>query len=274
MVRLHTNFGIIALDLDAERAPETVKNFLAYVESAFYSNTVFHRVIDGFMVQGGGFEPGMRQKPARTPIKNEADNGLKNERYTIAMARTSEPHSASSQFFINVKDNGFLAVDEKLARGRMRFGSPGHGDRVALVLEAVIGFVLDEAPDRFLSHSRLESAALDHETVDDAVKHGVGIEARFDILEKILDRFGCASGIELERDDAEVGLKLDHGAPLFGWFQRDRFDRDGPLRNVLVLLDRRGRRLGNSQHSVHPLDHASKHRVSESPRGRLAVIEK
>ena len=108
MVRLHTNFGIIALDLDAERAPETVKNFLAYVESAFYSNTVFHRVIDGFMVQGGGFEPGMRQKPARTPIKNEADNGLKNERYTIAMARTSEPHSASSQFFINVKDNGFL----------------------------------------------------------------------------------------------------------------------------------------------------------------------
>jgi len=108
MVRLHTNFGIIALDLDAERAPETVKNFLAYVESGFYSNTVFHRVIDGFMVQGGGFEPGMRQKPARNPIKNEADNGLKNERYTIAMARTSEPHSASSQFFINVKDNGFL----------------------------------------------------------------------------------------------------------------------------------------------------------------------
>src|SRR5882672_8580446 len=108
MVRLHTNFGIIALDLDAERAPETVKNFLAYVESAFYSNTVFHRVIDGFMVQGGGFEPGMRQKPARNPIKNEADNGLKNERYTIAMARTSEPHSASSQFFINVSDNGFL----------------------------------------------------------------------------------------------------------------------------------------------------------------------
>ena len=108
MVRLHTNFGIIALDLDAERAPETVKNFLAYVESGFYSNTVFHRVIDGFMVQGGGFEPGMRQKPARTPIKNEADNSLKNERYTIAMARTSEPHSASSQFFINVKDNGFL----------------------------------------------------------------------------------------------------------------------------------------------------------------------
>ena len=108
MVKLQTNFGVIALDLDPERAPETVKNFLAYVESGFYSNTVFHRVIDGFMVQGGGFEPGMRQKPTRGTIKNEAGNGLKNDCYTIAMARTSEPHSASSQFFINVKDNNFL----------------------------------------------------------------------------------------------------------------------------------------------------------------------
>jgi len=108
MVKLHTNFGIIALELEAERAPETVKNFLAYVESGFYSNTVFHRVIDGFMVQGGGFEPGMRQKPTQKTIKNEAGNGLKNDRYTVAMARTSEPHSASSQFFINVKDNDFL----------------------------------------------------------------------------------------------------------------------------------------------------------------------
>ena len=117
MVRLHTNFGIIALDLDAERAPETVKNFLAYVESGFYSNTVFHRVIDGFMVQGGGFEPGMNQKSARETIKNEASNGLKNERYTIAMARTSEPHSASSQFFINVKDNGFLDHTAPNAQG-------------------------------------------------------------------------------------------------------------------------------------------------------------
>ncbi len=108
MVKLHTNFGIIALELEPERAPETVKNFLAYVESGFYSNTVFHRVIDGFMVQGGGFEPGMRQKPTQKTIKNEAGNGLKNDRYTIAMARTSEPHSASSQFFINLKDNAFL----------------------------------------------------------------------------------------------------------------------------------------------------------------------
>jgi peptidyl-prolyl cis-trans isomerase B (cyclophilin B) len=108
MVRLHTNLGVIGLELDTARAPVTVRNFLDYVESGFYTNTVFHRVIDGFMVQGGGFEPGMRQKPTRTPIKNEAANGLKNDRYTIAMARTSEPHSASSQFFINVKDNTFL----------------------------------------------------------------------------------------------------------------------------------------------------------------------
>ena len=108
MVKLHTNFGMIALELEPERAPETVKNFLAYVESGFYSNTVFHRVIDGFMVQGGGFEPGMRQKPTQKTIDNEAGNGLKNDRYTIAMARTSDPHSASSQFFINVKDNDFL----------------------------------------------------------------------------------------------------------------------------------------------------------------------
>jgi len=108
MVRLHTNFGIIELELDTELAPETAKNFLAYVESGFYSNTVFHRVINGFMIQGGGFEPGMRQKPARNPIKNEAGNGLKNGSYTVAMARTSDPHSASSQFFINVRDNGFL----------------------------------------------------------------------------------------------------------------------------------------------------------------------
>jgi peptidyl-prolyl cis-trans isomerase B (cyclophilin B) len=108
MVKLHTNHGVIALELDAHRAPETAKNFLAYAEAGFYSNTVFHRVIDGFMIQGGGFEPGMRQKPTRAPIKNEADNGLKNDRYTIAMARTSDPHSASSQFFINVKDNDFL----------------------------------------------------------------------------------------------------------------------------------------------------------------------
>jgi len=108
MVKLHTSAGTITLDLDATRAPETVKNFLAYVASGHYENTVFHRVIDGFMIQGGGFAPGMKQKPTQAPIKNEAANGLKNARYTIAMARTSEPHSATAQFFINVNDNGFL----------------------------------------------------------------------------------------------------------------------------------------------------------------------
>lgn len=108
MVKLHTNHGIITLELDEKRAPQTVANFLQYVKDGHYANTIFHRVIDGFMIQGGGFEPGMRQKPARAPIKNEADNKLKNANLTIAMARTNDPHSASAQFFINVADNGFL----------------------------------------------------------------------------------------------------------------------------------------------------------------------
>jgi len=108
MIKLHTNHGIITLELDAKRAPATVTNFLEYVESGHFSNTLFHRVINGFMIQGGGFEPGMRQKPVRVPIKNEADNKLKNANYTIAMARTSEPHSATAQFFINVANNAFL----------------------------------------------------------------------------------------------------------------------------------------------------------------------
>ncbi|MBI3141129.1 MAG: peptidyl-prolyl cis-trans isomerase [Rhodocyclales bacterium] len=108
MVKLQTNLGTITLELDVEKAPETVKNFLAYVASGHYDNTIFHRVIDGFMIQGGGFEPGMTQKPTQAPVKNEADNGLKNDRGTIAMARTSDPHSATAQFFINVKDNDFL----------------------------------------------------------------------------------------------------------------------------------------------------------------------
>lgn len=107
-VKLHTNHGVITLELDAEKAPVTVANFLAYVEAGHYDNTVFHRVIDGFMIQGGGFEPGMTQKPTGEQIKNEADNGLKNERGTVAMARTQAPHSATAQFFINVADNAFL----------------------------------------------------------------------------------------------------------------------------------------------------------------------
>jgi len=108
MIRLHTSMGGIDIEMDEGRAPETSKNFREYVEKGFYSNTLFHRVIDKFMIQGGGFEPGMKQKAAGAPIRNEADNGLKNERYTVAMARTSDPHSASAQFFINVSDNDFL----------------------------------------------------------------------------------------------------------------------------------------------------------------------
>ncbi|HPI58581.1 peptidylprolyl isomerase [Zoogloea sp.] len=107
-VKLTTNHGDIVLELDAEKAPETVKNFLAYVEAGHYNNTVFHRVINGFMIQGGGFEPGMKQKPCGEPIQNEANNGLKNVAGTVAMARTNAPHSATAQFFINVADNDFL----------------------------------------------------------------------------------------------------------------------------------------------------------------------
>jgi peptidyl-prolyl cis-trans isomerase B (cyclophilin B) len=108
MVKLHTSLGTITLELDAAKAPLTVANFLQYVNDGHYNNTVFHRVIDGFMVQGGGFKPGMKQKPTRDTVKNEADNGLKNTAYTVAMARTPDPHSASAQFFINVADNDFL----------------------------------------------------------------------------------------------------------------------------------------------------------------------
>jgi len=108
MVKLHTNHGTITLELDAEKAPKTVENFLQYVRDGFFNGTIFHRVIDGFMIQGGGFEPGMTQKPTREAIENEASNGLKNEAYTIAMARTPNPNSATAQFFINVANNSFL----------------------------------------------------------------------------------------------------------------------------------------------------------------------
>ena len=108
MVKLHTNHGVITLELDAAKAPVTVENFLGYVKSGHFNNTIFHRVIDGFMIQGGGFEPGMQQKATGAQIKNEADNRLKNDKYTVAMARTSDPHSATAQFFINIADNDFL----------------------------------------------------------------------------------------------------------------------------------------------------------------------
>jgi len=117
MIRLHTNYGDIMLELDHEKAPVTVQNFIDYVNSGHYDNTIFHRVIDEFMIQGGGFEPGMIEKKTRAPIANEASNGLKNDKYTIAMARTSDPHSATGQFFINVKDNDFLNYKSPTAQG-------------------------------------------------------------------------------------------------------------------------------------------------------------
>lgn len=117
MVKLHTNLGVITLKLDAEKAPNTVKNFLDYVNSGFYDGVIFHRVIDGFMIQGGGFEPGLTQKAVNAPIQNEADNGLSNDVYTVAMARTNDPHSATAQFFINVKNNSFLNHTGKNSQG-------------------------------------------------------------------------------------------------------------------------------------------------------------
>jgi peptidyl-prolyl cis-trans isomerase B (cyclophilin B) len=117
MVKLHTTLGVITIKLDAEKAPNTVNNFLEYVNSGFYSNTIFHRVIDGFMIQGGGFEPGMKQKAVNAAIKNEANNGLQNEAYTIAMARTSDPHSATAQFFINVRNNSSLNFSAENSQG-------------------------------------------------------------------------------------------------------------------------------------------------------------
>ena len=146
MIKLHTNFGVIALELDAEKAPESAKNFISYVEAGHYNNTIFHRVIPGFMIQGGGFEPGMKQKDCKDPIKNEADNGLKNDNYTIAMARTSDPHSATAQFFINVADNDFLNFKAPNANGwgYCVFGKVVEGienvDKIAKVKTKTVGF--------------------------------------------------------------------------------------------------------------------------------------
>jgi peptidyl-prolyl cis-trans isomerase B (cyclophilin B) len=132
-----TNHGNIKLELNAEKAPKTVENFLAYVKSGHYNGTIFHRVIDGFMIQGGGFEPGMKQKPTNEPIENEAKNGLKNEPYTIAMARTSAPHSASAQFFINVKNNSFLDYPGQDGWGYCVFGKVVEGTDVIDKIKSV-----------------------------------------------------------------------------------------------------------------------------------------
>ena len=117
MIRFTTNMGVFDVELNEAAAPKTCENFLSYVRSGFYNGTIFHRVISGFMIQGGGFEPGLKQKQTKAPIENEANNGLQNAKYTIAMARTNEPHSATSQFFINVADNDFLNHTSPTSRG-------------------------------------------------------------------------------------------------------------------------------------------------------------
>ena len=139
-VELHiANYGVITLELDAEKAPNSTANFLSYVNKGHYNNTVFHRVIPGFMVQGGGFEPGMKQKDVDAPIQNEAQNGLKNANYTVAMARTNDPHSATAQFFINVADNGFLnhSAPNASGWGYAVFGKVVSGTEVVDKIKAV-----------------------------------------------------------------------------------------------------------------------------------------
>ncbi len=137
-VQLQTSKGDITLELDDAKAPASVANFVEYVKSGHYDGTVFHRVIPGFMIQGGGFEPGMRQKPTRAPIQNESANGLTNDRYTIAMARTSAPHSASAQFFINATDNGFLnKAQAQDGWGYAVFGKVSAGTEVIDAIEQV-----------------------------------------------------------------------------------------------------------------------------------------
>jgi peptidyl-prolyl cis-trans isomerase B (cyclophilin B) len=137
MVKLHTNQGIITIQLDAEKAPITTQNFIDYVNAGFYSNVVFHRVIPNFMIQGGGFEPGMKQKAVNAPIKNEAANGLKNEQYTLAMARTGDPHSATAQFFINTKNNSFLDYPGQDGWGYCVFGKVVEGKEVVDAINKV-----------------------------------------------------------------------------------------------------------------------------------------
>lgn len=138
-VELHTSHGLMLIELEDDKAPLSVANFLSYVRKGYYDGTIFHRVINGFMIQGGGFEPGMKQKATDATIKNEANNGLKNQRYTLAMARTPDPHSASSQFFINAKDNDFLNFKNETSSGwgYAVFGKVVQGTDVIHAIEGV-----------------------------------------------------------------------------------------------------------------------------------------
>lgn len=153
MITLHTNFGDISIELDFDKAPKTAANFKQYCEEGFYSDTIFHRVIDGFMIQGGGMNIDMSEKETRDNIENEADNGLKNDRGTLAMARTMEPHSASAQFFINLKDNDFLNHSGKNTQGwgYCVFGKVSEGmdvvDKIKAVKTGNSGFHQDVPKD-------------------------------------------------------------------------------------------------------------------------------
>ncbi len=170
MIKLNTNHGTITLELDAEKAPVTVENFIQYVNDGFYDGTIFHRVIDGFMIQGGGMEPGMKQKETRDTIKNEADNGLSNELGTIAMARTNDPDSASAQFFINIKDNSFLNHSAPTAAGwgYCVFGKVVDGMDVVNAIKAVDTSSAGMHQDVPVEDVIIESAEVVEEEADDS----------------------------------------------------------------------------------------------------------
>ena len=159
-VLMQTSAGPLRIELDDEKAPQSVANFLDYVNKGHYAGTVFHRVIKGFMVQGGGFEAGMKQKPTSAPINNEANNGLKNKRYTLAMARTGDPHSASAQFFINTADNGFLnhSAETNQGWGYAVFGRVVEGMEIVDAMEAVRTGRKGSFDDVPLDDLRIESA--------------------------------------------------------------------------------------------------------------------
>ncbi|UJF24001.1 peptidyl-prolyl cis-trans isomerase [Suttonella sp. R2A3] len=148
MIRFHTNHGVIDIELDHEHAPNTARNFQSYAEEGFFDGTIFHRVIPGFVLQGGGMLPGLKEKSTRAPIENEADNGLKNERGTLSMARTQDPHSASSQFFINLVDNDFLNHSGKTISG---WGYAVFGKVVAGM--DVVDAIAKVSTGRFAGHS-------------------------------------------------------------------------------------------------------------------------
>ncbi|MEJ7931388.1 peptidylprolyl isomerase [Ramlibacter sp. AN1015] len=156
-VELHiVDYGVITIELDADKAPKSVANFLDYVKKGHFDGTIFHRVIPGFMIQGGGFEAGMKQKPTAAPVENEANNGLKNDKYTVAMARTQEPHSATAQFFINIADNAFLnhTAPSRQGWGYAVFGKVVEGtdvvDRIAAAKTTRSGFHDDVPTDDIL----------------------------------------------------------------------------------------------------------------------------